>query len=192
MEQPLPEDNNDIIVDDSISVKASLNASLDQYLKAQQWKYEKEDRGDYQRYTLGFNLKNASFRTYFELFPERYLFYVKVYFTQFVPLNSRLKIAELIIRINYRLALAQFDMDMDDGELRVIECICIEGSQLSQEMIGHMENTALFAMDDYFPAFMAVIHGGKSPKEALDEFDACNTEAEKTADESSNQETPLH
>jgi hypothetical protein len=67
---------------------------------------------------------------------------------------------------------------MDEGTLRYSCAVAVEGSSLSCEMISLMENSAICGMDEHFPAIMAIVHGGKTAREA---FDAMLAETEQSA-----------
>jgi hypothetical protein len=45
-------------------------------------------------------------------------------------------------------------------------------------MISLMENSTICGMDEHFPAIMAIVHGGKTAREA---FDAMLAETEQSA-----------
>ncbi len=125
-------------------------------------------------------MKHASYRTFFDVDPSRHSFTVTDYSPFVIPEQERLKVAELIMRINYTLFLGRFEMDMDEGEIRVCTTVCIEGSHLSQEMISIMENHTLLTIDDYFPVLMSVVHGDKTPQQAFEIYKSNALDSEES------------
>ena len=115
-----------------------------------------------------FSMDHASYKTFFDVDMARNFFSVTAYAPHNIPEYARSTLAELLTRINYELFLSKFEMDFGDGELRVSTTICIEGSQLSQDMIRIMENCALTDLDHYFPAILAVVNEGCSAQKALE------------------------
>ena len=81
-------------------------------------------------------------------------------------------VAELVCRINYRLAFGGFDLDFNDGEIRYCyimasEELCDDPMEKSRRLIYLPHAMAL----RYGPAFVKVILGIRSPAEALKECD---------------------
>lgn len=81
-------------------------------------------------------------------------------------------VAELVCRINYRLAFGGFDLDFNDGEIRYYyimssEELCDDPMEKSKRLIYLPHAMAL----RYGPAFVKVILGLRSPAEALKECD---------------------
>jgi len=90
------------------------------------------------------------------------------YCPESVPEDRRLAMAEFLTRANYGLALGNFEMDMNDGELRFKTSIDVEGATLTPELIRPVIYANVLTMDEYLPAILAVIRAEKSPAEALD------------------------
>jgi len=83
--------------------------------------------------------------------------------------EKRTMCAELLMRINFTLALGSFEIDFRDGEIRYRMAVDVEGSSLSLKMVETNLMVPAATMDRYFPALMAVIYGGKSPADAIEE-----------------------
>lgn len=119
---------------------------------------------------LTFDMNHASYKTFFDVDIARNFFSVTAYAPLSIPEYARPSIAELLTRINYELFLSKFEMDFNDGELRIISTTCVEGSHLSQRMIKIMENNALDDLDHYFPAIISVVNEGLCAEKALNKL----------------------
>ena len=148
-----------------------LISIVEQYIETQGWRKERADYDDGRIvFRLTFKMQNASFRTFFDLMPNQQRFAVYCYSPVDIPAEALLQVAEFMARVNYRLYLGKLGLDMDEGTVRFSCTVSIEGSSLSSSMIGLIENAAICGMDDHFPALMAIVHGGKTAKEAFDDM----------------------
>lgn len=86
-----------------------------------------------------------------------------------VPPNRRSTCAEFLMRINYLLALGNFEIDFQDGEVRYRMAVDVEGSFLSLPMIETNIMVSAATMDRYFSAMMAVIYANKAPVDAIED-----------------------
>mmetsp|Transcript_3029 Transcript_3029/g.4070 ORF Transcript_3029/g.4070 Transcript_3029/m.4070 type:complete len:183 (-) Transcript_3029:348-896(-) len=121
---------------------------------------------------LSMNLtgNNSSFRTFIDLKIPQDRMIVFVESPVKVPEGDKRTVcAELLMRINYTLALGNFEIDFRDGEVRYRMAVDVEGSALSLPMIETNIMVSAATMDRYFPAVMAVVYGNKSPLEAFEE-----------------------
>jgi hypothetical protein len=67
------------------------------------------------------------------------------------------------------MAIGNFEMDLNDGEVRIKNTVDFQGSHLSVDMVKHMTGISAAMMDRFIPGLMAVIYGGKDPKVAYDD-----------------------
>lgn len=87
-----------------------------------------------------------------------------------IPESLRKRLCEFITIANYGLILGNFEMDMDDGELRFkTTFIYNDDDQPETEFNRHLFN-ALFMMDKYFPGIMAVLFAGLEPRVAISQI----------------------
>ena len=144
--------------------------AVKQYLESEGWNYEINEREGLTMYGAGVTLPNGEFRTSFDADDGRERFGVYVYSAVFIPEAKRLAVAEYLTRVNYTRYLGKIEMDLDDGEIRSVATVTVEGSQLSQAMIGHLENAAHFNLNDAYPWMMAIAFGDLSPQAAFDSY----------------------
>jgi hypothetical protein len=79
----------------------------------------------------------------------------------------RAQVVEYITRVNHALALGNFEMDFDSGDVRFKTSVETPENELSVAMVRALAYANVLAIDHYFPGVMAVIHGGMSPVGAL-------------------------
>ncbi len=92
---------------------------------------------------------------FFSIFPER------------VDEAHRTAAMEFITRANFGMLIGNFELDLDDGELRFKTAIDIEDSALSYELWRQVVYPNLATMDDYYAGLRAVSRGEALPIEAL-------------------------
>jgi len=87
-----------------------------------------------------------------------------------IPESARKRLTEFMTMANYGLILGNFEMDMDDGELRFKSTFLYDNDdQPVTEFNQHLFN-ALFMMDKYFPGIMSVLFAGLEPKIAISQI----------------------
>jgi hypothetical protein len=89
-----------------------------------------------------------------------------------VPPHKREAVAELLHRVNFGLIIGNFEIDMDDGEVRYKTSIDVEDDRLSYALIKRLVYPNVLMMDKYYPGIMAVIYGNIDPKEAVELVEA--------------------
>jgi len=86
------------------------------------------------------------------------------------PESVRGKVAELVCRLGYKLAFGSFDMDFDDGELRYRYAMPSEELEDSpMEKAQRLLYLPHAMVTRYGPAFIKVVLGARTPKEAIKE-----------------------
>lgn len=84
-----------------------------------------------------------------------------------IPEGVRVAMAELLTRINYGIAIGNFEMDFSDGEIRFKTSLDVAGGHLSRAMFEALLDSNLAAMDAYLPAIEAVRDSRMTPAEAV-------------------------
>jgi hypothetical protein len=88
------------------------------------------------------------------------------------PVNApelrRVLVSEFITRANYGLIIGNFELDLDDGEIRYKTSIDVEQAELSSDLIQPLVYANVWTMDRYLPGLMAVIYGSASPLQAIE------------------------
>jgi hypothetical protein len=93
----------------------------------------------------------------------------------FVPVPARGRIAEFVTRANAGLVYGGFQFNLDNGELRYVNCLdftgleqaAVSASGILEGLIRQMVEANVRTVDQYFSALMAVIHTDVDPAQAL-------------------------
>jgi len=86
-----------------------------------------------------------------------------------IPEAKRIDVVTYFTLINYGLKPGNFEMDLDDGEVRFKIACFLPGSRLSPEMVAGMILIAATIVDKVYPGLMSIIYAGKPPKRAYDD-----------------------
>jgi len=96
---------------------------------------------------------------------EQQLAFYSIYPDKIAP-DRRLAMAELLTRANYGLIIGNFEMDLDDGEVRYKTSVDVEGTRLTIPLIRQVVNLNVAMMDRYWPAIHQTL-AGAAPAEAV-------------------------
>lgn len=87
------------------------------------------------------------------------------------PEDKLMAVAELVTRINYGMAVGNFELDFEDGEVRFRTSIDVEGDRLSAALVERLAMTNVAVMDIYLPGIMKVIYSDIAPAEVVAQID---------------------
>jgi hypothetical protein len=76
-----------------------------------------------------------------------------------VPENRRREVADFLTRANYGLAVGNFELDFDDGEIRYKTVLEVEGRDISPALVKRLVQANGLAMETYLPGIGAVVAG---------------------------------
>lgn len=85
-----------------------------------------------------------------------------------IPESNRLKIAELLTRINYDLVVGNFELGMDDGEVLFKTTLDLVDGELTQAMFMRMFEINGQTFNKFFAQILGVGFQGVAEKEAVD------------------------
>jgi len=83
------------------------------------------------------------------------------------PEERRAEVMEFITRANFGLAVGNFDLDLDDGEIRFRTSLDVKGDRLSPALLRQVVWDNIAVTDKYLPGLREVIESGVSAREAL-------------------------
>jgi hypothetical protein len=137
---------------------ADIRAAVVSYLSKHQWPCEA--RGEVLATPVAG--KNGSWVAFFEIREEdeQLLVYSIIPFD--IPTGRRSEAARYLTRANFGLAIGNFELDLDDGEVRYKTSIDIEGTQLVEPLIDHLFLANVVTVDHYLSGLRAVIEGDKA------------------------------
>lgn len=76
-----------------------------------------------------------------------------------VPESRREEVAELFVRLNRKILLGNFDLDMNDGEIRFRSGMDVEGGELTQTMIENLIRVCIWSWEKHYETIMEVAFG---------------------------------
>lgn len=135
------------------------------FLQEDQWRYE-EIPGE-SAIRLSFTGQNARYDCFGRVNEAHEVFVFYSIIPVRVPETQRLLVAELLARINYGLNIGNFELDMNDGEIRYKTSIDVEGGDLTPRMVETLIAVNISTTDRYFPSFADVMYAGVAPMEAV-------------------------
>jgi hypothetical protein len=107
-------------------------------------------------YTFGFALQESS-NTFVMLTP----YLAKAMPGVNMPESHLPTVMELLLDINYKLALGAFERNRSDGEIRFTISVPTEDSSPTEAQMLHLLAACLFSVDTYYPAIQAAIYAGE-------------------------------
>jgi hypothetical protein len=91
------------------------------------------------------------------------------------PQARRAETMEYITRANYGLAIGNFELDLDDGEIRYKTSIDLKGDRLSAALLRQLVWDNIAVTDKYLPGLRRVIESGESAVAALAKVESDHT-----------------
>jgi hypothetical protein len=135
------------------------------FFEADEWPFTQMEGQTILR--TGFQGENGQFPCFAQAREEQGLFLFYSVCPVQVPEEKRLPVAEFVTRANYGLYIGNFELDLDDGEVRYKTSIDVGGDRLVPALVQQMAYTNVLTMDAYLPGILRVIYGDALPGEAI-------------------------
>ena len=147
--------------------QASLFEFVGDWLSANDWQITAHAAGGW--YAMSYHGLHADWRVIVDCSETAASRRVLVYsvFPVRVPAGRRSAVSEFLTRANYGMPLATFELDFDDGEVRLRTVAETADSSISGETIDRLLMANLGASDRYLPALLGVAFGRLDPAEAV-------------------------
>ncbi|WP_153558053.1 YbjN domain-containing protein [Roseimaritima sediminicola] len=81
--------------------------------------------------------------------------------------RQRLSIAHAVVRANFGLRIGQFELDMDDGELRYRIAVPLSDQFPADETLDCLLPLGGAMIERYHPAFLSIIYGNEDVELAI-------------------------
>jgi hypothetical protein len=81
--------------------------------------------------------------------------------------DKRPTVVDFLTRANYGLIVGNFEMDLNDGEVRYKTSIDVEGDELTPALLRNLAYTNVKTMDRYLPGLMSVMYGALTSEQAI-------------------------
>jgi len=143
--------------------------ALGQFLQDDEWYPQPLER--VHAYRVGYVGTNGQVTCFAQIEPdlEQFIFYV------LCPMKAdeqaRPAVAEYITRANFGLRIGNLELDYEDGEVRYKSSIDFEDGELTPQLMRNAIYSAVRTMDRYLGGLFAVMYGGKSAPEAIQEIE---------------------
>ncbi len=116
---------------------------------------------------MGFRGDDAEWRCYAQANEQREIFLFYSVAQLKVPDGRRVAVAEFLTRANYGMLIGNFEMDVNDGEVRFKTSVDVEGTTLGLPLARRIVYANVMTMDRYLGGIMGVAFGGLEPREAI-------------------------
>lgn len=145
--------------------KKNLQHIITEYLNNRNFRFEIFDNGN--TFIVPLSGDNGHWKTGFFIDEEREVLKIHSFCPVKVKDNQKIRIAELVTRINRVCYFGCFIMDFIEGELiyKTIH-LCLE-SEISLNVVDILFNTNVQTLDEYIPAITAVNSGFSDPYLAI-------------------------
>jgi hypothetical protein len=143
--------------------------TAEEWLREDDWNFDRDDKRSLIK--CGVKAENSSFTLLFVAREELEILSLLIVSPNNVPEDKRPTAAEFLTRANYGLRIGNFEMDMEDGEVRYKVSVDVEGSQLTPIMVKNMIGTGVKTMDRYFAGLMAICYTGQSAKDTIEQIE---------------------
>jgi len=144
----------------------SITKTVKSFFKQEAIKFEQMSHDSI--FKIGFAGNNGCFLGYVAVDDKRRTVHIQTISPVKAPRDKRLKAAELIARINHRLLIGNFELDMDSGLIAYRTSIILGNGDLHDDMIEYLLFLNWMAIDRFFPAINLVFFADISPKRAIE------------------------
>jgi hypothetical protein len=117
---------------------------------------------------MDFVTDDAEGTMFVHVFPARRRVVVYAALPDPVPERRRVEVAELLTCANGALAIGNFDLNFDDGEIRFRSGIDLGSTPLTDDLIDPLVQSCLVSVGDHAQAIRAVAVGSQTPSAAIE------------------------
>jgi hypothetical protein len=89
-----------------------------------------------------------------------------------IPEANRDEVTRYLSRVNYDMIIGNFEIDLDDGEVRYKTSIDVEGTPLTHALLEPLVYQNVNTMDQYLPGIVAIVEDGLTAEQALSKLSA--------------------
>jgi hypothetical protein len=147
----------------------SLFEVVEQFFTEDEWYYVRLNGQTVLQ--ANFTGKNGRLNCFAQTNEEQFIYFFYSICPVNVPEDRRMMVAEFITRANYGLKVGNFEMDMDDGEVRFKTSIDVEKSELNRGLVSNLVYSNVWTMDRYLPGILSVTYGSETPRQAINKIE---------------------
>lgn len=134
-------------------------------LKQDGWEFNYDDKNELFR--LEIRGINSDFICFIIVDEEQESLLCNTHIKQKIPFAKRLEICNFMNRVNYELAIGNFEMDMDDGEIRFRTYLDLANSEPSREQLLNLIWNGAQTFDTYYPGIQKIVQDEYLAEEAV-------------------------
>ena len=116
---------------------------------------------------MGFRGDDAEWRCYAQADEQKELFLFYSVAQVKVPENRRQAVMEFMTRANYGMLIGNFELDINDGEIRYKTSVDVEGTTLTESIAKRIVYANVMTMDRYIAGLLGVTFGNVEPRDAV-------------------------
>jgi len=116
---------------------------------------------------------------------EQVMFYSVMLET--VAPEHRNEVMRFVTLANYGMQVGNFELDLEDGEVRFKTSVDVEGVELDEGLLRNLVELNIMMMGLYFDSLLAVMRGGMSADEAIAEVEEDEDDEEDEGAEGADQ-----
>ncbi|MCB8815080.1 YbjN domain-containing protein [Desulfosporosinus shakirovi] len=109
---------------------------------------------------------NTDFHAFLFVDEEQESLLCNTHIDQKIPSSKRLEVCDYMSRVNYELINGNFEMDMDNGEIRYRTFLDLADARPSQDQVLNIVWNGVLGFDTYYPGLMKLVYGDYSAEEA--------------------------
>lgn len=143
---------------------------IQQFFKEDQWNFQITEKDT--AFRAGYHGEHGTWICYAHVDEDnrRFLFYSLAGMN--ITPENRLPVIEYLNRVNCLLAIGNFELNFDTGDVRFKTAIEVPEGGLTVEMVRSLVYTNVQTMDFYLPGVVSIVHGGLNPAAALARIEA--------------------
>lgn len=136
------------------------------FLKKQDWQFTQVEGKNI--LLFGISGKNGNFQCIADLIEEENKFIFFSVCGANTPTNKRKETIELLNVLNYKLFFGNFEMEIQDGEIRFRTSLLFNHIELNVDIIEEIVMSNIITMDKSLPSIMGLLFGEITVEKALE------------------------
>lgn len=136
------------------------------FFKSQEWQFTQVEGKNVLLFGIGG--KNGNFQCIADLIEEENRFVFFSVCGANTPSNKRREMLDLLNNLNYKLFFGNFEMDLEDGEIRFRTSISFNHIELNLKFIEELIMSNIITMDISLPSIVGLMYGEITVEKALE------------------------
>ncbi len=128
------------------------------------WEFESDDKNEVIK--LKIQGINANFHSCLLVDEKQESLLCNTYIKHKIPFSKRLEVCDFMCRVNYEFAIGNFEMDMENGEIRYRTYLDLANAEPSREQVVNIVWNGVLGFDTYYPGLMRLVYEDYSAEEA--------------------------